>query len=163
MPTKALANSSQLRLLAIHLVTFITPFGHYCSSKVPFGISSTPEHFQRRMSSGLGGIVCQIDDVLISGRFREQCDVRYEIALIQIKSLGITLVKVSRQEKTQRLGHIICKNGTAADAVHHSKVTAIADMKAPENISKLRCFLGMANQLGKFTYQLAVITQHLHE
>jgi len=52
------------------LTTFITPFGHYCFNKLPFGISSAPEHFQKRMSrilSGLAGVVCQMDDVLIFG------------------------------------------------------------------------------------------------
>ena len=35
-----LADQSQL------LTTFITPFGRYCFKKLPFGISSAPEHFQ---------------------------------------------------------------------------------------------------------------------
>ena len=30
-----------------HLTTVITPFGRYCFNKLPFGISSAPEHFQR--------------------------------------------------------------------------------------------------------------------
>ena len=33
------------------LTTFITPFGRYCYNKLPFGITSAPEHFQRRMNS----------------------------------------------------------------------------------------------------------------
>jgi len=32
------------------LTTFITPKGHYCFNKLPFGICSAPEHFQKRMS-----------------------------------------------------------------------------------------------------------------
>ena len=38
------------------LTTFITPFGCYCYNKLPFGISSAPEHFQRHMSSLLEGL-----------------------------------------------------------------------------------------------------------
>ena len=33
-----------------HLTTFITPYGRNCFNKMPFGISSAPEHFQKRMS-----------------------------------------------------------------------------------------------------------------
>jgi len=33
------------------LTTFITPFGRFCFNKLPFGISSAPEHFQRRMAN----------------------------------------------------------------------------------------------------------------
>ena len=28
-----------------HLTTFVTPYGRYCFNKLPFGISSAPEHF----------------------------------------------------------------------------------------------------------------------
>ena len=46
------------------LTTFITPFGRYCFNKLPFGISSTPERFQKRMSTileGLAGVLCLMD------------------------------------------------------------------------------------------------------
>ena len=29
------------------MTTFITPFGRFCFNKLPFGISSAPEHFQK--------------------------------------------------------------------------------------------------------------------
>ena len=148
------------------LTTFITPFGRYCFNKLPFRISSAPKHFQMRMSrilGGLAGVVCQMDDVLIFGRNREDHDVRLEAALTRIKSAGITLNEdkcLFGQEKIQFLGHTIDKNGITADP---SKVTAITEMKTPENISELGRFLGMANQLGKFTLRLATITQPLRE
>ena len=43
------------------LTTFITPMGCYCFNKLPFGISSAPEHFQQRMSellTSLQGVLC---------------------------------------------------------------------------------------------------------
>ena len=33
------------------LPLFITSFGHYCFNYLPFGITSAPEHFQKRMST----------------------------------------------------------------------------------------------------------------
>ena len=38
------------------LTTFMTPFGRYCFNKLPIGISSDPEHFQRRMKKILEGL-----------------------------------------------------------------------------------------------------------
>ena len=38
------------------LTTFITPTGRYCFNKLPFGISSAPEHFQKRRPSLLLGV-----------------------------------------------------------------------------------------------------------
>ena len=49
------------------LSTFIIPFGRYCFNKLPFGISSIRELFQRRMNlilEGLEGTLCHMDDVL---------------------------------------------------------------------------------------------------
>ena len=53
------------------LTTFLMPMGHYCFNKLPFGITSAPELFQRCMSKlleGLEGCLCLIDDVLIFGK-----------------------------------------------------------------------------------------------
>ena len=57
------------------LTTFITPFGHFHLNKLPFGIFSTPQHFQKRMTailSGLDEFVCQMDDVLVFGEDQEE-------------------------------------------------------------------------------------------
>ena len=50
--------------------TFITPQGCFCFNKLPFGITSAPKHFQCCMSETLDnipGVVCHVDDVLVSG------------------------------------------------------------------------------------------------
>ena len=73
--TKLDANSGfwQIRLAkeSRHLTTFITPFGRFCFNCLPFGITSAPEYFQKKMSQlleGLEGVVCIMDDVLIYGQ-----------------------------------------------------------------------------------------------
>ena len=61
------------------LTTFITPFGRFCFKRLPFGISSAPEHFQRRMSAileGIDGVLCQMDDILIFGATQSHHDER---------------------------------------------------------------------------------------
>ena len=55
------------------LTTFISRFGRFCFHRLPFGITSAPEHFQRRISStlnGLTGVVCLMDDILVYGNHR---------------------------------------------------------------------------------------------
>ena len=59
------------------LTTFITPFGRYCFHKLPLGITSAPELFQRCMSSVLNGlscVVCLMDDVLVFGKNQAEHD-----------------------------------------------------------------------------------------
>ena len=149
-----------------HLTTFITPFGRYCFNKMPFGISSAPEHFQKRMSkilSGLNGVLCQMDDILIYGRSQEEHDRRLVAALNRIQSSGVTLNPDKcefNKEKLTFLGHVISKEGIAPDP---KKTTAICQMKAPSTVSELRRFMGMVNQLSKFSPRVAEVSKPLRE
>ena len=52
------------------LTTFITPFGRFWFNRLPFGVASALEHFQKRMSQVLDqcqGVLCKMDDVLVHG------------------------------------------------------------------------------------------------
>ena len=148
------------------LTTFITPAGRYCFNKLPFGISSAPEHFQRRMSSilhGLQGVLCHMDDVLVFGRDQQEHDERLIAALQRIQAAGATLNPEKCEfSKTglKFLGHCIDQDGIRADP---EKTAAIRHMKAPTTVPELRRFMGMVNQLGKFSPNLAQLTQPLRE
>ena len=148
------------------LTTFLTPFGRYCFNKMPFGISSAPEHFQKRMSrilEGLEGVLCLMDDVLVFGRDKEEHRRRLMAVLKKIEAAGVTL-NPNKCEfgKTQLkfLGHLIDENGIRADP---DKTSAIVKMEPPTNISELRRFMGMVNQHGKFSQNLADLTQPLRQ
>ena len=149
-----------------HLTTFPTPFGRFCFNKMPFGISSAPEHFQKRMNeilSGFPGVVCLIDDVLVYGSTQEEHDKHLQAALECIQSAGATLNKEKCEfGKTtiKFLGHIITLEGISPDP---SKTTAVKNMKQPSNVSELCRFLGMVNQLGKFSPNIADLTKPLRE
>ena len=56
------------------------------------------------------------------------------------------------------LGHIVNKDGIKADP---DKTSAILKIKSPQNVSELCRFMGLANQLGKFSCHLADITHPL--
>ncbi|XP_027869193.1 uncharacterized protein K02A2.6-like [Xiphophorus couchianus] len=139
--------------------TFITPFGRYYFKRLPFGIASAPEHFQNRMvtevTEGFEGVVCHMDDVLVWGRTQEEHDARLYTVLGKIQEAGITLnidkCDLSKQSVTF-LGHIISVNGVSPDP---NKTEAVRKMKEPRNVSELRSFLGMVNQLGRFIPKLA--------
>ena len=76
------------------LTTFITPFGHYCLHCLPFGISSTPQHFQQQMFealAGFTGVVCTLDDILIHGTTQNKHDERLGKVLQCLKELGMTM------------------------------------------------------------------------
>jgi hypothetical protein len=142
------------------LTTFITPFGRFCFNKLPFGISSAPEYFQKRMSSmleGLDGFISQIDDVLIFGKDQDEHDRRLHAALSRIQESGLTLNESKCQFSVSRitfLGHVIDKDGISPDP---QRTKAIREMQTPTTVKELRRFLGMVNQLGKFSANITEI------
>ena len=155
-----LAEESQL------LTTFITSFGRYCFNKLPFGISSAPEHFQKRMSqilTGLEGVVCLMDDVLVFGKDEEQHNKRLKGVMERIRDARVTLnpskCEFAKME-LKFLGHIIDGQGIRADP---EKTTAITEYATPNTVPQLRRFMGMVNQLGKFSSNLAELRQPLRQ
>ena len=133
------------------LTTFITPFGRYCFHRLPFGITSAPEHFQRRMSeilSDLEGVVCMMDDVLVHGQTSEEHDKRLEKVLQRLQEAGLTLNKQKchfSQTQVKFLGQIIDGDGVHPDP---DKVRAIQEFYQPKNVSDVRRFLGNASSSG---------------
>ena len=113
--------------------------------------------------TGLQGVLCQMDDILIFGKDQSEHDQRLEAVLRRIEDAGATLnpqkCEFSR-DKLTFLGHVIDAEGIRADP---EKTEALRKMSPPTSVPELRRFLGMANQLGKFTPNLAEITQPLRE
>ena len=122
------------------------------------GISSASEYFQKKMSQlleGIPGVVCQTDDCLISGETLEQHDERVFKVLERLESAGITLNQskcVFAQRSLTFLGHLIDEHGIRACP---EKVRAITEMATPQDIHDIRRFLGMVNQLAKFSRNIA--------
>ena len=146
------------------LTTFITLMGWFCFNKLPFGITSTPEYFQKCMSQileGLEGILCQIDDVLVYGKDQDEHDRRVTVVLKRIQAAGVTLNPDKCEfgkTSLKFLGHVVDQAGIHADP---DKTSAITKMPPPATVTELRRFLGMVNQLGKFTPNLAELTKPL--
>ena len=118
------------------LTTFITPFGRCHFNRMPFGISSATEHFQRQMEKilvGQEGVLCHMDDVLVVGRTQREHDSRPEDVLRAIQEAGITLNKDKCEFNKQSLtflGHKIDNQGMSPDP---QKTIAIRTFKKPSN------------------------------
>ena len=144
----------------------MTPIGRYCFNKLPFGLSSAPEHFQKRMSdllSGIPGIQVHIDDILVPGKTPEEHDQRLWKVLQRIRQAKLTLNRekcLFRQPRVTFLGHVIDGNGVLPDP---EKTKAIRELPAPTSISQLRRFMGMINQLNKFSPQITELSKPLRE
>ena len=148
------------------LTTFVTPYGRFCFNKLPFGISSAPEHFQRCMSelvADIPGVLCHIDDIVIFGDTQEEHDERLHAVLQRIQREGLTLNPAKREFSKPRihfLGHVIDANGVQPNP---AKTDAVQKMSSPTSLSELRRIMGMLNQLNKFSPKLTELAQPLRE
>jgi hypothetical protein len=148
------------------LTTFLTPFGRYRFTRLPFGICSAPEHFQRRLCeilNGVEGCVNMMDDILVYGRSLEEHDKRLNNVLTRLRENNITLNKGKcefRKNSVIFLGHQISSEGIMPD---ENKVRAVLDMPRPKNVHELRRFFGMYNYLTKFVKDISSKSQPLRE
>ena len=146
------------------LTTFITPMGRFCFKRLPFGITSAPEIFQRLMSTllkGLEGTVVVMDDILVYGSNKDEHDHRLDAVLRTIKASGLKLNRAKchfRQTEIQFFGHIISADGVKPD---NSKVEAITKLPSPTNVEQLRQVLGLINYVGKFLPGLSTMLHPL--
>ena len=104
-----------------------------------------------------------MDDILVYGSNESEHDTRLKRVMNIIAKAGITLngEKCEFKKKSVKfLGHIIDEHGVRADP---NKVKAITELKPPENISEVRRFLGMINQLSNFSENLALKTKPICE
>ena len=145
---------------------FSTPFGRYVYKRLPMGISSAPEVFMREMSQileGLPGVACMMDDVVVFAKTKQEHDARLESTLKKLASAGVTLNPdkcVFEQNSIKYLGHIVSEKGITADP---AKIKAIQDFPSPKNVTGVRQFLGMVNQLAKFIPNIAEKTKPIRE
>ena len=155
-----LAENSQL------LTTFLTPFGRYCFQRLPFGLKSAPERFQKRMLNeleGLEGVMCIMDDILVHGKTQKEHDERLEAVLTRLIRARITLNPEKWEFSRKQLkfaGHSLSAQGIGPDP---DETAAIEKMERPQNVAELRRFLGMINHQQKFIENLSEKTMPLRD
>ena len=146
------------------LTTMNTPLGRYRWLKLPFGIKSAPEMYQRAMDDMLEGIEYAhaiMDDILVAGRDKAHHDAVLQQVLDRARSYNLKLnfnkVKI-RKEEVRYVGHLISAHGMKPDP---EKVEAMRNMPAPENKDDVRRFLGSVQYLAKFLPHLAEVEEPL--
>uniref|UniRef100_A0A5S6Q8Y2 Reverse transcriptase domain-containing protein n=1 Tax=Trichuris muris TaxID=70415 RepID=A0A5S6Q8Y2_TRIMR len=152
------------------LTTFWTPFGRYRWLRMPFGISTAPEEYQRRIHEvveGLDGVEVIADDILVYGRG----NTRSEAAEDHDKNLRALMrrarernVKFNKDklrlqlDQVQYMGHLLTASGVRPDP---DKVRAIEAMPKPCNPQQVRSLLGCVTYLAKFLPNLSQISETL--
>lgn len=135
------------------ICTFSTPYGRYRFLRLPFGLSSASEVFQREISDALDripGVRVYIDDVLVWGTTKAEHDKRLRAALAAISSAGFTLNAekcIFGSQEIKFLGDIISSEGIKPD---DELVKCVASMPTPTSKQEVRRMLGAVNYFGKY-------------
>jgi len=147
-----------------YLTTFNTPFGRYRWTRMPFGISSAPEVWQRRaheLAEDLQGIEVMADDFLCCGfgQTRDEAvrdhDKNFKALLKKARAKNLKLNKKKlklRLDDVDYMGHILSRMGVKIDP---KKVEAITKMPRPMDAKGVSRVMGMVQYLAKFLPNLS--------
>eukprot|EP00731_Ephydatia_muelleri_P004863 Em0002g1039a len=144
---------------------FVTPFGSFQFTVMPFGLSGAPASFQRLMDRLLQGCedyaVAYIDDFAIfSSDWQDHLKQLQEV-LMRIEKAGLT-VKLSKSKFAKRsceyLGYIV---GGGVVKPILSKVEAISSFPKPDTKTAVRAFLGLAGYYRRFIPDFASVAAPL--
>uniref|UniRef100_A0A3P9LFC2 ribonuclease H n=1 Tax=Oryzias latipes TaxID=8090 RepID=A0A3P9LFC2_ORYLA len=148
------------------LRTFNTPIGRYRFLRLPFGISSAPEVFQRavaQMIEDLDGVVNIIDDLLVWGDSKEEHDDRLRKLLDRARQYNLKLNRNKcfiRTNEIKYIGHTLTDKGLKPD---EEKVRAVTELPPPQDKQELQRFLVMVQYLAKFIPNLSDISAPLRQ
>ena len=152
-------NSSKLLCINTHR-------GLYKFERLVFGIKVAPAIFQQVIDTMLGGLdftFTYLDDILISSKTKELHREHLNKVSAQIREFGFKIKEAKCDfcmNKIPYLGHIIDKDGRRPDP---ERATAIKDMPAPDNVTTLQSFLGLAKYYQCFIKNLHDLRTALNE
>ncbi|XP_026327853.1 uncharacterized protein K02A2.6-like [Hyposmocoma kahamanoa] len=149
-----------------NLTCINTNRGLYTFSRLVFGLASAPSIFQRAIEgvlSGLDGVLCLLDDILVTGKDWKEHLERLNAVLKRLQDAGLTLQKEKCrffQDKVHYLGYIITKDGLKKAP---EKIKAMVEAPVPKNVSELQSFLGLINYYRNFVRNASAILSPLYE
>ena len=152
-----------------YLTTFNT---RYRWKRMPFGISSAPEVFQRRMHEvieGLKGVEVVADDFVVVGfgtsideaTRNHDCNLEAFLDRCAERNLKLNDKKTRlRLQEVPFIGHVATSEGLRVDPY---KVQAIREMPPPADVAAVQRLLGLTQYLSKFLPHLSDLTKPLRE
>src|SRR6266480_230516 len=154
-----------------HKTAFVTKYGLYEWTVVPFGLANAPSAFMRMMDNIIRQgspylrkhILIFLDDILIHSRTGEDHEriVRELLALIRAHKLKLKASKCEFfKPAVEFLGFYVDAEGLH---VEEAKVKAIKDWATPKSQKELRAFMGLASFYRKFIFRFAHKALPLYE
>ena len=146
--------------------TFSTKFGNYCFKRLPFGLSTSAEVFQKYNEEIFGDIpnvFVYIDDILVFGETNEEHDIALETVMKKARINNIKFNKDKFQYKSEQVKYLGFKFQYKTITPDESAIEAILNYDVPRNKKDLQRFLGLINYLRDFVPNLSKETVLIRE
>ena len=135
--------------------------GLFRYNRLSFGPAPAPAIFQKlvdNLVSGITYVAAYLDDVIVTGRTKEEHLQHLKQVLAALNEYGMKLrlgkCEFFRQQVTY-LGHVISADGMTPSEEH---INAIVKIPTPENVQQLESFIGKTELFRKV---LTVVLSHL--
>ena len=146
------------------LTTFLLPQGRFRYCRGPMGLNATGDIFCRETDNALQGVACKklVDDIMIEAPTLADLVSRVTDVLLRCRKHGIrvSLRKFTLGTEIPFAGFIISGEGVKPDP---EMTTAIRAFPCPKNLTDVRSFLGLAQQLGHLLPDLAQATVSIRQ
>ena len=148
---------------------FNTEFGRFLFLRAPQGLSSSGDHFNCTTDQfflGLGDwLIKQVNDMYVCASNLAELRKRLEIIAKELLKHGVTwsISKFFAGRETNIVsGHqvVLDPSGKTAPKIglDPARIEKLANMQPPTNIKQVHSFLGLVNQLGKFSPDYSMTT-----
>ena len=127
-----------------------TPWGRYKYLRAPMGLSSTGDVYNLLMDAACDGLKNQkkvVDDILLYENNFKGHVIQIRKLLQRFRDHGISVSKSKfnfAQPQVKYVGFVVKSDGVELDP---TKVRAIAKFPTPTNLTELRWFMGLVNQM----------------
>uniref|UniRef100_A0A5S6QQZ7 RNA-directed DNA polymerase n=1 Tax=Trichuris muris TaxID=70415 RepID=A0A5S6QQZ7_TRIMR len=151
---------SQIRMSPLdqRKTAIITPFGLYEYTRMPFGLRSAAQTFQRLMDAvfrGLPRVFVYIDDILVFSRSPQEHKADLDEVLRRLRKYRMTVRPekcVFGQAEVEFLGFRLSKAGLQPLP---EKVRDLLELPHPTSVAECRRFIGVVNYYHRFIPKLA--------
>ena len=153
-----------------HLTVFITPWGLYEWTRIPFGLSNSPANFQRFMEGCLEGIrdekcIRYLDNVIVYSKTYEEHVENLRTVPRSLRKHGVKL-KPSKctlfQREVRYLGRIVNQVGHSIDPESTKAVTSLRDTK-PKSVGEVRKLTGLLSYYRRYIQHFSRIARPLYD
>ena len=159
-------NQIPVRAEDIAKTAFVSKYGLFEFTTMPFGLCNAPATFQRLMEVALSGLqwtscLIYLDDVLIFGRSFDEHMARLRLVLQRIADANLKFKPKKchfLEGKVVFLGHVVSKEGLLPNP---DNIKKLVDWPVPETVTQVRALLGLGNYYRRFVKGFSQIAQPL--